>query len=635
MRRYLPLLLLCSSIALAGPKKIPVGELIDQMVHRSTLAESGAPAFYVKATIREDKDPSSANNGTVEEYWTSPTKYRRVVKLRDFSQTRIVNGTQVFEENTGDYFPVDVELLANEIADPIPARTADLFKKVDLEATVPGQGKGQCMAEKYFKNEDGNEERVLLAYDCDTGLLIYAWSPNCCYGVMTDYRKFHGKMIAFATKDDAINFHIETLRQLDSVDESLFSVSQPTPPEKQLVTANLRDSEARKLIASPTEIHWPAVEKKPNTGQLQVYLTLSRTGKIEDANVYGDGDGTIKDAALAAVRTWKFQPYTLNGVPAQVRTKLIVPFSAPLQASAAEAPDIRGIFDRIRATSDLRAQGSPAFHLKASFHTADNSQKGTYEETWVSPEQWRREVKLSGDSILEVRSAGAIYRMYPGKFASRIGDDVIDAMFFSIPGAGGEEFHAQDWRTEHINFGGLAALAVETGYISPQGRADAQANRYLVEQTTGVLRGRAHEGLLTIFNNMQPYANKSIGRTVLTFDSGLQIQIAVETLESLQNPDPALFKVNAKPLYTDEGTDGRFVPAKLLFHPPLNIADFRGKAVCTLYVDEHGHVRQVDVEGVSNAAVAARVKSALMSWEYQPFTFNGRPEASPVTEHLQ
>ena len=90
------------------------------------------------------------------------------------------------------------EMLSNEIVDPPPKPAVDLMNQLGLMGAEPGSGQGQCMAEKYFNNSEGRETRVLLAYDCNTGLLIYLWSPTCCYGVMTDYRKFHKKMIAYA-----------------------------------------------------------------------------------------------------------------------------------------------------------------------------------------------------------------------------------------------------------------------------------------------------------------------------------------------------------------------------------------------------------------------------------------------------
>lgn len=175
------IVLLVPQLSGAAANRVPVSKLLDQMIRRSTLAEPGGTPFYLKATITDKDDAKSEFNGTLEEYWLSPTKWRRVVKLRDFSQTRIVNGDQVYEENIGDYFPVHDEMLANEIVDPLPKPAVDLMNQLGLMGAEPGSGQGQCMAEKYFNNSEGRETRVLLAYDCNTGLLIYLWSPTCCY----------------------------------------------------------------------------------------------------------------------------------------------------------------------------------------------------------------------------------------------------------------------------------------------------------------------------------------------------------------------------------------------------------------------------------------------------------------------
>src|ERR1022692_114721 len=106
------ILLLLFELPAVGAGKIPVGQLLQRMIQRSTLVESGSRPFYLKATISDRDDDKSEFNGTVEEYWLSPTKWRRVIKLRDFSQTRIVNGDMIYEDNNGDYLPLHDEMLA-------------------------------------------------------------------------------------------------------------------------------------------------------------------------------------------------------------------------------------------------------------------------------------------------------------------------------------------------------------------------------------------------------------------------------------------------------------------------------------------------------------------------------------------
>src|ERR1700683_4519310 len=147
--RLLVVFLFLSQLGCAREKKIPASKLLDEMIRHSTLAALGGKPFYLKATITDRDDGKSEFNGTVEEYWVAPTKWRRVIKLRDFSQTRIVNGDAVYEDNNGDYYPLHDEMLANEIVDPLPKSAVELIKKLGLAGPEPGSGEGQCMAEKY------------------------------------------------------------------------------------------------------------------------------------------------------------------------------------------------------------------------------------------------------------------------------------------------------------------------------------------------------------------------------------------------------------------------------------------------------------------------------------------------------
>lgn len=509
MRSCIPLaLLLLAPLAGAGADKIPVGKLLDQMIHRSTLAEQGGRPFYLKATISDRNDNKSEFNGTVEEYWLSPTKWRRVIKLRDFSQTRIVNGDMIYEDNKGDYFPLHDEMLANEIVDPLPKSAVDLLNKLQLVATEPGSGEGQCVAEKYFNDPDGRETRVLLAYNCKTGLLIYLWSPSCCYGVMTDYRKFHNKLVAFATKDDPINIRIDTLRDLDAPDEALFAISQPTPPAGRITTRQVSETEARSFIAEKAEVQWPTVSQKPNGQGVEVRVVIGRDGRVKEAWSYSPVDGAVKNAALNAIRKWTFSPQSVDGVPAQIETKLTIPFSSELQSAVALGPDVKPIFDRMRAAGNLRLEGGSGFHMKASFPSEDGATKGTYEETWVAPSKWHREVKVNDITVVEVRTADAFYRMFPGKYAPRLADDVIDSLSFTLPGDNGGDFHDSDWSAVPAKLANLPVLRLSNGYINPQGKPDALTLLYLVEEKTGFIRGRYHYSTLTVFNDLQPFGEK-------------------------------------------------------------------------------------------------------------------------------
>ena len=638
MRSRIPLMvLLLSQLASAAANKVPVSKLLDQMIHRSTLDEPGGKPFYLKATITDKDDAKSEFNGTVEEYWLSPTKLRRVVKLRDFSQTRIVNGDLIYEENSGDYFPVNDEMLANEIVDPLPKSAVDLMNQLGLMGAEPGSGQGQCIAEKYFNNSEGRETRVLLAYDCNTGLLIYLWSPTCCYGVMTDYRKFHNKMVAYATKDNPINIRVDTLKDLDSPDESLFAISQPTPPSKRVVTENLTETQARTVLVSNKEVQWPQVSKNPPEKSMTVNIVIGRDGRVKEARTYSPVENAIEDAALAAVQKWTFQPQNVDGVPAQISTSLTLPFPADYQKADASRPQVRPMFDRMRTTSDLRLDGAPAFHMEASFHSEDGSAKGTYEETWVSPKKWRREVRLNDTTVVEVRTETAFYRTFPGKYAPRLADDVVDAISFNLPGDNGNDFHDADWNVTDAKLGNLPVLRLSTGYISPLGKPDPLARLYFVEDKTAFLRGRYSYSTITVFNDLQPFGEKTVARKVTIVGSSVgKIEIAIDTLETATNVSEGIFTLaGVKPVYTSEGEDQRFTQPVAIYTVKPAVPGWHGRVTCAVKIDEHGHVRDVDVKGTADESVIKGIRAAIMSWEYEPATINGHPSLGFVQVNVE
>src|SRR5712692_9696085 len=79
-------------------------ELPKHATERSQITLPGSRAFHLKATIMDPKNPANAGyRASIEEYWVSPQKWRRVVTAPHFSQTLIVNGDAVREELDGDY----------------------------------------------------------------------------------------------------------------------------------------------------------------------------------------------------------------------------------------------------------------------------------------------------------------------------------------------------------------------------------------------------------------------------------------------------------------------------------------------------------------------------------------------------
>ena len=56
--------------------------------------------------------------------------------------------------------------------------------------------------------------------------------------------------------------------------------------------------------------------------------TLSKTGNISEVKILS-GDPQLSQAAVTAVKQWKYKPYLLNGEPVEIQTQVTVNFKLP------------------------------------------------------------------------------------------------------------------------------------------------------------------------------------------------------------------------------------------------------------------------------------------------------------------
>jgi protein TonB len=80
------------------------------------------------------------------------------------------------------------------------------------------------------------------------------------------------------------------------------------------------------LILQKTVPVYPPIARATHTqGTVVLQATIARDGTIENLRVAG-GSPMLQQAAIAAVSTWRYRPYMLNGVPIEVETTINVVF---------------------------------------------------------------------------------------------------------------------------------------------------------------------------------------------------------------------------------------------------------------------------------------------------------------------
>jgi protein TonB len=94
-------------------------------------------------------------------------------------------------------------------------------------------------------------------------------------------------------------------------------------PSKMSISAGV----AGGLLLQKTSPAYPQMAKEARvSGTVVIQATISKTGAIENPHVVS-GPTMLRQAALDAVKTWRYKPYLLDGEPVDVETTVSVNFS--------------------------------------------------------------------------------------------------------------------------------------------------------------------------------------------------------------------------------------------------------------------------------------------------------------------
>jgi protein TonB len=96
------------------------------------------------------------------------------------------------------------------------------------------------------------------------------------------------------------------------------------PPPKPLVISS---GVATGMLIQKTPPVYPLIAKSARvSGTVELHATISKSGWITDLHVVS-GPDMLRQAALDAVRQWRYKPYTLNNQPTEVETTINVVFT--------------------------------------------------------------------------------------------------------------------------------------------------------------------------------------------------------------------------------------------------------------------------------------------------------------------
>ena len=234
-------------------RQVSIGEAVEHALQQSKLTAAGGTPFHLKAHIAAKGESRPEYSADVEEYWVSPEKWRRTVQSANFSQTLVVNGGNLSEKLTGDYYPFWLHDLVTALFDPLPM--AEQLKRLHTQLEIPeDSAKSNSCLNMQSRAGIAPVQNTLAFIFCFTGqkgLLQTAITP-AYRAQFADYQAFKDKRVARTISAEfapglTIAARITELTELVKPDEALFAIENATPATEQMKTSQVGEDSARVL----------------------------------------------------------------------------------------------------------------------------------------------------------------------------------------------------------------------------------------------------------------------------------------------------------------------------------------------------------------------------------------------------
>lgn len=294
--------------------------------------------WHLKVTVQIfGSQGQPTEQGSIEEWWNSPTLDRREYKLKSYSATEIRSSGKLYRSSGADLPPYYLEFLRQALVHPIDA-PKDLKPRVPMLRKVPSAKVPlECIALVSPGQREAEGRNYCFAAGSDS--LLAATD----YGHLVTRREvggnFQGRHVGISTlvsynEHKAASARVETL------------TTEEIPPTKFDITADLQEPVPHLLMpgehsdnkngpvraVSRRDPEIPDSAKKgASGGGVLLRMIIGVDGSIRRIDVIGATNELLVPPTLAAAKKWRYTPATSYGKPVEVQLTTSIDFGFPDQ----------------------------------------------------------------------------------------------------------------------------------------------------------------------------------------------------------------------------------------------------------------------------------------------------------------
>jgi hypothetical protein len=312
--------------------------------------------------------------------------------------------------------------------------------------------------------------------------------------------------------------------------------------------------------------------------------------------------------------------------------------------------DALGWFERASEQLNLRALGSAPFHMKVSFHAFPGVEllpakeksefaigDGIYEETWLSPQQWRREVTLGSYHAVETHSDRVRKMQASSEYEPSRVIMLIEALLNPIA----HYVLSPDLRVRHFNWKmdrstvgdhTLMRISASKGISSHINEGSAY-----VFLSGGLLVQSNENDIVTTFQDDVVFAGRVVPRHISIQAGAVRDLLTADVVvERAGDVDPSVFELPGEPAeagmtlrpltwYADKFPE--IIKASGIISQQETYPDMIMHGI----VDRHGAMREFEViymQGIVGATAMdtpGRLVEAARQYKFHPAEIDGSP----------
>jgi TonB family protein len=305
-------------------------ELMLLAAKTNDLVGDDVKPWHLNATYKLfDEKGNVTDQGTYEEFWVSKTKYKLTLTSKAASRTEY--GTEKGILNSDNEKPVDTHDIRRQLL--YPMGTANSIENADFtqRQVKLGGEELRCFNKKY---SNGTLSPLTLCLDAQMPILRASSMRGNVGTTRNRIITFQSHYIAgdltifYGTTGGKAIVHLDSIEALNPIDEAVFTPPSNSIPQKiEVRKVNISAGVALGYLIKHVVPDYPPIAQAAGvTGTVVLQATISKDGRIANLHVVS-GPAMLQQAALDAVKEWRYKPYLLDDVPVEVETTINVVFT--------------------------------------------------------------------------------------------------------------------------------------------------------------------------------------------------------------------------------------------------------------------------------------------------------------------